>query len=307
MTTSRAGLPRSRNGVIASCPRCGVCGRYAVAVLIDLHTHSHCSDGTDSPAELIRQARAASLDVLALTDHDTSDGWGEAGQAASDQGLRLIPGMEISCRHGRTGVHLLAYYLDPDYPPLAAELDDIHTGRVNRVPTMLARLREAGVAISEADVDRVSAEATSPGRPHVADALVELGVVPDRDEAFGRYLGWGRPGYVPHYATDLAEMIALVRQAGGVSVIAHPWGRGSRRGLTDDVLAELAGIGLTGVEVDHSDHDAATRAELREIASELGLVVTGGSDYHGTGKLDHPLGGEITAPEQLERLQAAVP
>jgi predicted metal-dependent phosphoesterase TrpH len=276
-------------------------------VLIDLHTHSHCSDGTDSPAELMRRARVASLDVLALTDHDTSDGWGEADLAAADQGVQLIPGMEISCRHGRAGVHLLAYHLDPDYPPIAAELDDIRVGRVNRLPAMLAGLREAGIAITEADVDRVSAEASSPGRPHVADALVELGVVRDRDEAFDRYLGWGRPGYVPHYATELAEMIALVRLAGGVSVIAHPWGRGSRRVLTADVLADLAAIGLIGIEVDHLDHDAAARAELREIASELGLVVTGGSDYHGTGKLDHPLGGETTDPEQFERLQAAVP
>jgi 3',5'-nucleoside bisphosphate phosphatase len=280
---------------------------YAVAVLIDLHTHSHCSDGTDSPADLIRRAHAASLDVLALTDHDTSDGWDEAARAASDRGLRLVPGMEISCRHGRTGVHLLAYHLDPDYPPLTAELDKIRAGRVSRVPTMLARLREVGVAVSEADVDRVSSEAASPGRPHVADALVELGVVRDRDEAFDRYLGWGRPGYVPHYATNLAEMVALVRQAGGVSVVAHPWGRGSRRALTADVLADLAAIGLTGIEVDHLDHDATARGELREIASALGLVVTGGSDYHGTGKLDHPLGGETTDPEQFERLRAAAP
>ena len=276
-------------------------------MLIDLHTHSTCSDGTDSPAELIRRAREASLDVLALTDHDTSDGWDEARQAAADHDVRLVPGMEISCRHARAGVHLLAYHLDPDHPPLAAELDEIRAGRVDRLPAMLAGLREAGIAITQADVDRAATEASSPGRPHVADALVELGVVRDREEAFDRYLGWGRPGYVSHYATDLAEMIMLVRQSGGVSVIAHPWGRGSRRVLTAGVLADLAAIGLTGVEVEHLDHDEVARVQLRGVASELGLVATGGSDYHGTGKLDHPLGGETTDPEQFERLQAAVP
>jgi predicted metal-dependent phosphoesterase TrpH len=276
-------------------------------VLIDLHTHSHCSDGTDSPAELIRLARSASLDVLALTDHDTSNGWDEAGQAAASQNLQLIPGMEISCLYGRTGVHLLAYHLDPAHPPLAAELEAIRRGRAERLPAMLAGLREAGIAITETDVAQVSTAASSTGRPHVADALVRLGVVRDRSEAFDRYLSWGRPGYVGRYATQLDEMIPLVRQAGGVSVIAHPWGRGSRRTLTADVLADLAAAGLTGIEVEHLDHDAAARAQLRGIASEIGLVMTGGSDYHGAGKVDHPLGGETTDPEQFERLQAAVP
>jgi 3',5'-nucleoside bisphosphate phosphatase len=276
-------------------------------VLIDLHTHSHCSDGTDSPAELIRLARSASLDVLALTDHDTSNGWDEAGQAAASQNLQLIPGMEISCLYGRTGVHLLAYHLDPAYPPLAAELEAIRRGRAERLPAMLAGLREVGIAITETDVAQVSTAASSTGRPHVADALVRLGVVRDRSEAFDRYLSWGRPGYVGRYATQLAEMIPLVRQAGGVSVIAHPWGRGSRRTLTADVLADLAAAGLTGIEVEHLDHDAAARAQLRGIASEIGLIMTGGSDYHGAGKVDHPLGGETTDPEQFERLQAAGP
>ncbi len=276
-------------------------------MLIDLHTHSHCSDGTDSPTELVRRARAASLDVLALTDHDTPDGWGEAGQAVTGTDLRLIPGMEISCLHGRAGVHLLAYLLDPGYPPLAAELDAIRDSRAHRLPAMLAGLRGVGIDITVDDVARVSTAASSMGRPHIADALVGLGVVRDRDEAFDRYLGWGRPGYVPRYGADLTEMIGHVRQAGGLSVIAHPWGRGSQRTLTADVLADLAAAGLTGIEVNHLDHDAAQREQLRSIASEIGLVVTGGSDYHGTGKIDHPLACETTDPEQLERLLAAAP
>lgn len=276
-------------------------------MLIDLHAHSHCSDGTDSPGELIRNASAASLDVVALTDHDTAGGWGEAGQAAACHDVRLVPGMELSCRHDRVGVHLLAYQLDPAHPPLRAELDQILAGRTSRLPAMLERLRAVGVAITLDDVVRVSSAASAAGRPHVADALVALGVVEDRSEAFARYLGWGRPGYVGRYATELATMIRLVREAGGVSVIAHPWSRGSRTVLTEDALLRLAEDGLTGIEVEHRDHDVATRTRLRAIAGDLGLVATGGSDYHGTGKVDHDLGCETTDPEQFERLMAAVP
>jgi 3',5'-nucleoside bisphosphate phosphatase len=276
-------------------------------VLIDLHTHSHCSDGTDAPAELIRHAVEASLHVVALTDHDTADGWHEAEQAAACHELRLIPGMEVSCRYGDVGVHLLAYQIDPAFPALAEQLRRILAGRTSRLPTMLARLREVGVEIVAEDVARVSGSASATGRPHVADALVALGVVRDREEAFSRYLGWGRPAYVGRYATELSEMIRLVRQAGGVSVIAHPWSRGSRRVLSAGVLADLAAGGLTGLEVDHHDHDAETRARLRAIAADLGLVVTGGSDYHGAGKVGHGLGSQSTDPEQFERLLAAGP
>lgn len=280
--------------------------RYAVAVLIDLHAHSHCSDGTDSPTELIRRAKAAALDVVALTDHDTAVGWYEAGQAGECHELRFIPGMELSCQYEGVGVHLLAYQLDPAAPPIAAELAKLVAGRSARLPTMLERLRAVGVAISLDDVLAVSSSASAAGRPHVADALVNLGVVRDRSEAFARYLGWGRPGYVRRYATELTQMIRLVREAGGVSVIAHPWSRGSRSVLTAEVLAELAAGGLTGVEVEHRDHERDVRDRLRAIANDTGLVVTGGSDYHGTGKLDHELGCETTDPEQFERLLAAV-
>ncbi|HYJ69728.1 MAG TPA: PHP domain-containing protein [Nocardioidaceae bacterium] len=276
-------------------------------MLIDLHTHSHCSDGTDSPAELIGHAVEASLHVVALTDHDTADGWDEAEQTAACHELRLITGMELSCRYDDVGVHLLAYQLDPTFSPLAKQLERILAGRTSRLPVMLARLRGAGVDITEDDVARASGSASATGRPHVADAMVALGVVRDRSEAFSRYLAWGRPGYVRRYATEVTQMIELVRQAGGVSVIAHPWSRGSRRVLTAEVLGELADAGLTGIEVDHRDQDPQTRASLRSIAADVGLVATGGSDYHGAGKLDHPLGGETTAPDQFERLLAALP
>jgi 3',5'-nucleoside bisphosphate phosphatase len=274
-------------------------------VRIDLHTHSDRSDGTDKPGELVARAVAAGLDVVALTDHDTAAGWEEARAAATDIGVGLVPGMEISCSHAGVGVHLLGYLLDPDYPPLAAELRRVLDGRSARLPAIIERLRALGIDICADDVEAVSGPAEATGRPHVADALVAKGVVSDRAEAFDRYLGQGRPGYVDRYAADLVEMIAMVADAGGVSVLAHPWGRHSRRALDVATLAALTEAGLAGIEVDHQDHDATVRAELREVAATLGLLQTGSSDFHGEGKLDCPLGANTTDPEQFERLLAA--
>jgi predicted metal-dependent phosphoesterase TrpH len=271
-------------------------------VRIDLHTHSRASDGTDTPEELVRAAAAAGVDVLAVTDHDTSDGWAEATAAAHDTGVTLIPGMEISTRHRGRGVHLLAYLPDPDYPPLAAELQRVLRGRAGRVPAMLERLNALGIEISADDVRRAADGTAASGRPHVADALVTLGVVPDRTAAFDRYLGWGKPAHVDRYAAPLEDTIRAVAGAGGVTVIAHPWGRGGLGRPDEPTLAGLQEVGLTGIEVDHQDHAPAARAELRAIARNLGLVATGSSDYHGDGKVDHELGCNTTAPEELDRL-----
>ena len=271
---------------------------------IDLHTHSRASDGTDTPAELVQAAVRAGLDVLAITDHDTADGWDEAAVAAAEAGLTLVPGMEISTRHRGRGVHLLAYLPDPTYPPLAAELRKVLNGRASRVPTMVARLNELGIDIGADDVRRASAGAVASGRPHIADALVTLGVVRDRTEAFDRYLGWGRPAHVDRYAAPLEDVIRAVAGAGGVSVIAHPWGRSGLGRPDESTLAELRAAGLAGVEVDHQDHDAAARDRLRAMARNLGLVATGSSDYHGAGKTDHDLGCNATDPAELERLLA---
>ena len=271
---------------------------------IDLHTHSSASDGTQSPAELVRAAATAGLDVLALTDHDTADGWPEATAAALDAGLVLLRGMEVSTEHEGASVHLLAYLPDPTEPRLAAALTRIREGRTDRVPTVVERLRELGSAITVDDVLQASAGTPAPGRPHIADALVALGEVRDRDEAFERYLTAGRPAYVDRYATPLTEMIGIVAGAGGASVIAHPWGRHGTRSLDADLLSGLRALGLAGIEVDHQDHDDAERAALRDLAGELDLVATGSSDHHGLGKIGHDLGCNVTAPEQYERLLA---
>jgi 3',5'-nucleoside bisphosphate phosphatase len=274
-------------------------------VLIDLHTHSRISDGTQAPAELVRAAAAAGLDVLGLTDHDITAGWDEAAEAAQAAGIALVRGIEISTRYRGSGVHLLAYLPDPANPTLVGELQRILEGRDDRVPAMLARLRELGIAgATETALAEVTVNAGATGRPHVADLLVRLGVVTDRDQAFEEYLSQGRPAYVDRYAADLVPMIGVVTAAGGVPVIAHPWGRGSAEVLDEAAFAVLAEAGLFGIEVDHLDHDADQRARLREIAERLGLAVTGSSDHHGTGKVDHHLGVETTAPDQLERILA---
>jgi len=271
-------------------------------VRIDLHTHSRASDGTQTPAELMHAAARAGLDVVALTDHDTAGGWAEAERAAGEAGVTLVRGIEISTRYRGRGVHLLAYLPDPTFPPLVEQLDRILAGRSSRVPAMIERLRTAGVDIEHDDVRRAAQGTAATGRPHVADALVSRGAVVDRSEAFRRYLSPGRPAYVDRYAAPLVEMLRIVAEAGGVSVVAHPWGRHGRELPDEATFDQLAGLGLAGIEVDHQDHDLAARDRLRAIASNLSLVVTGSSDHHGLGKLDHELGCNTTEPAAYERL-----
>jgi 3',5'-nucleoside bisphosphate phosphatase len=271
-------------------------------VRADLHTHSRLSDGTDSPAGLVRAAAAAGLDVVALTDHDSTAGWPEAAAAARQAGIGFVPGVEISCGLEGRGVHLLAYGVDPDHPGLRAALHDVLAGRNERLPAILSRLRDLGVAVSEDDVRAVSGEAAALGRPHVADAMVAAGAVADRTEAFARYLSPGRPAYVLRRAAPLRTMLGLVAAAGGVGVLAHPWARASRRVLTPDTLASLAADGLAGVEAWHRDQSADDAVQLQRLAADLGLVATGSSDYHGTGKVNHELGCHTTPPAQLDAL-----
>ena len=274
---------------------------------IDLHTHSLVSDGTDTPAELVLAASRAELDAIALTDHDTFAGLTEARDAGVAAGVAVLAGVEVSAERGGASVHLLGYGCDPGHAALRDELAHIRAGRTDRVPTMVARLVALGVPITLDDV-RAQSHGPSLGRPHVADALVAAGHVATRNEAFDRWLYDGGPAYVDRYSPDVAAAIALVRGAGGVAVLAHPWGRGRRHDLPAEYLAELAAAGLDGVEVDHPDHDEPTRAELRAVAAGLGLLATGSSDHHGTGKLHNPLGAYLTVPEVygeiLDRIRA---
>ncbi len=264
---------------------------------IDLHTHSSTSDGTDTPEQLVEQAVRARLDVVALTDHDTFDGLDEAVATGERVGIQVVRGLELSCTQGGSSVHLLGYGADPADPALAAELERVRGGRSGRVAGVLAKLEELGVGVSEEAVMRFVGDSPSIGRPHIADAMVEAGHVQDRTEAFDRYLADGGPAHVNRYAVDLARGIDLVRGAGGVAVIAHPWGRGREHVLPPELLAALvADHHLDGLEVEHQDHDRDTRHRLRVLARELDLLATGSSDYHGTGKVDHDLGVNTTDP-----------
>jgi predicted metal-dependent phosphoesterase TrpH len=277
---------------------------------IDLHTHSNVSDGTDSPAELVRAAAAAGLTTVALTDHDTFDGLDEAVAEGERIGIEVVRGMELSCQNTAAGtgkgmsIHLLMYGGDEVLEDLHLEMAKVREGRSNRLTPVLEKLAELGAPISEEEVLAKVGDSPSVGRPHIADALVAAGHVKDRKEAFDRFLADGGPAHVERYTIDVARGIDLVRAAGGVPVIAHPWGRGREAALPPDYLQMLVSDhGLVGIEVDHQDHDAETRARLRKLAEQLGVVITGSSDYHGTGKVDHDLGVNTTAPEMYAEIK----
>jgi predicted metal-dependent phosphoesterase TrpH len=274
---------------------------------IDLHTHSSASDGTESPAELLASARAAGLDVVALTDHDTTAGWSVA-EASRPAGLTVVPGMELSCRwfpddQPPISVHLLAYLFDPAHPGFAAERARLRDERLERGQRIVGALAAAGYAVSwERIVERSDGGVV--GRPHIAGALVEAGAADSVDHAFATLLHHGSPYYVAKADTDVREGITLVRAAGGVPVFAH--GLATKRGriVGDDAIAAMVEAGLLGLEVDHPDHSADERAHLRGLAADHGLITTGSSDYHGTNKAT-PIGACTTDPDQFEAVLAA--
>jgi predicted metal-dependent phosphoesterase TrpH len=293
------------------------------AVRIDLHVHSNASDGTDAPAEVIRRAAAAGLDVLALTDHDTQAGIAEA-RAALPPGLALVPGMELSCQLDRAtpggrlpqararSVHLLAYLFDPEDPALRAETSQIRDDRTYRAKAMVDKMRELGADVTWEQVSAI-ADGAVVGRPHLARALAASGAVPTPADAFtADWIADGGRAFVDRYAPDLARAVGLVLTAGGVPVLAHPRSPGYE--VPDDVIAELAGAGLRGIEVFHFDHDQSQRSRLTQLAKSLNLIMTGGSDDHGSylpgGRPpegnDSGLGAETTPPEEYERLLAMV-
>lgn len=270
---------------------------------IDLHTHTTASDGTDTPADLVRNAAAAGLDVVAITDHDTTAGWAEA-EAARPAGLSLVRGMEMSCiGRGVDGwpvsVHLLAYLFDPADSGFAAERERLRGERVQRLRAMAEQMAADGLPV---DPDAVLASAgPAAGRPHLARALVEAGVVPSVEAAFAQLLAADGPYYVEKADTPLHRAVAMIADAGGVSVLAH--GRARSRGRLLDLgeIPDLAALGLGGLEIDHPDHSTRDRAVLRELAGEYGLLATGSSDYHGANKTI-ALGACTTDPAQFEKL-----
>ena len=275
-------------------------------MLIDLHTHSTASDGTDTPAELVVAAGAAGLDVVALTDHDTTVGWAPAAAALPD-GLTLVRGLELSCRWNppdgsrSTELHLLGYLVDPAHPELAATLDRLRTSRLDRARRMTERMAAAGVPVRWERVAELAAGASA-GRPHIARALVEAGIVDSVDEAFATLLSSRSPYHEPKEDLDALTGVRLVLAAGGVPVFAHPLARMRGRVVGDDAIRAMVEDGLAGLEVDHPDHTEADREHLRALAGELGLLVTGSSDYHGSNKRVRVGGGGNTAPDQYEKL-----
>jgi predicted metal-dependent phosphoesterase TrpH len=269
-------------------------------VRIDIHAHRTASDGTELPADLVRSAAAAGLDVVALTDHDTTSGWAEAIDALP-AGLTLVRGTEISCEIDGVSMHLLAYLFDPTHEGLAEEMGMAYDDRTPRAKAIVAKLAAAGHPIGWQDVvDRLEPGATV-GRPHIADVLVAKGVVPDRNTAFTELLHNDGPFFVDHYYVDPVKAVQLVRAAGGVPVFAHPAASHRGRTVDDSVITKLADAGLAGIEVDHRDNPPEDRVRLRQIASDLGLLVTGASDYHGSGKPNR-LGENTTDPEVFAAL-----
>ena len=265
----------------------------------DLHVHSNASDGTDSPAEVMRRAALAGLDAVALTDHDTVAGHAQARQARPDA-LTLVPGMELSGRLDGHSLHLLAYLFDPRHPELAEQTQAIRDDRELRARAMVRALTDLGIAISWEQVAAIAGTGVV-GRPHIARALVASGAIAEPGQAFTRdWIGAGGRAYVERYALDPVRAIRLVRAAGGVTVLAHP--RAGRDWVvSDEQIAALAAAGLAGVEVFHPDQPESQRASLLGLSRDLGLVATGGSDDHGrlTG---HRIGCEVTAADAYDAL-----
>lgn len=274
-------------------------------MIIDLHTHSTYSDGTDTPSELINKALAAGISIIGLTDHDSISGWQEATKALRS-GISLVPGAEISCQTSDgISVHILGLLFDASNSELMNTLEKTRENRHGRMEKIIARINEAGIDITMSDVLAQLSDGATLGRPHLADALVKKGVVASRDEAFAQMLHNNSKYYVSHYSPTPEAAIALIKAAGGVSVIAHPMASHRGRTISLETFGSLIESGLDGIEVDHRDHSPDEKMQLITLAKESNLVMTGASDYHGNGKLNS-LGEYTTNPEQWEKLEARV-
>jgi predicted metal-dependent phosphoesterase TrpH len=272
------------------------------APLVDLHLHTTASDGADTPASLVAAAAAAGIGVLSVTDHDTTAGWAEAAGAAGAHDLMFVPGIEITSVSAGRDIHVLGYYLDADAPAFQAFLDDQRRDRIRRLHAICEKLDRLGMPIELPALGETVPPGRSLGRPVVADALVAAGFVPDRRAAFDRWIGAGRPAFVPRVGPTPLEAIAIVRNAGGIASLAHP------RLIRDEGFVEsLAASGeLPALEVFHSEHDAAATARYLALARRFNLLVTGGSDFHGERACSgRALGGVSLPALEFQRLHAA--
>lgn len=270
---------------------------------IDLHTHSSASDGTQLPGEVIRSAAEAGLDVVALTDHDTTAGWEEAAEAAREHAVAFVPGTEVSCQtDDGISVHLLSYLQDPQDRALDEVMQRARRSRRTRAERMVELIAEDYPISWEQVLDQVVGDATV-GRPHLADALVAAGIAQTRSEAFSTVLHPRSGYYVGHYAPDPVTAVRLVRQAGGVPVMAHPLAGVRGRTVGQEVFDAMIEAGLAGLEIAHRDNPPEARAVLSQMAAEHDLIVTGSSDYHGSGK-PNELGENLTSEQSLRRIMA---
>ena len=266
---------------------------------IDLHLHSNVSDGTGSPTDVVREAHAAGIRTMALTDHDTADGWDEAREECLRLGMTFVPGMEFSARIEQGSIHILAYLVDPNFAPLAEELDKLQNDRENRLRQMTENVGADYDITWDHVMEQVAASGKSLGRPHLADALVAQGIIGERGEAFDGILSKNGPYYVSQYALGPIDAVKLIRAAGGVPVMAHPTTKG--RVAPMEYIDRLIEAGLGGYEIEHRENMEPGKTILRELCMERGLIITGSSDYHGTGKPNQP-GENTTEPEMLAKI-----
>lgn len=259
----------------------------------DLHIHTTASDGTFTPAEIVRLARDIGLTIIALTDHDTVSGLQEGISAGQNMGVEVLPGVEINTDYKGKEVHVLGYLFDRQHPEFLNTLQQLRESRITRMRKMIDRLREIGLEIDPARVAEIAGSG-SLGRPHLARAMEEKGYVTSVRDAFDRYLGVGGPGYVPRYKITPQEAVRLILTAKGIPVLAHPGLIGD-----DSLIDELLPAGLMGLEVYHSDHDDEATERYYQMAKERGLLITGGSDFHGQATKAANLLGKVKIPVQL--------
>lgn len=267
---------------------------------IDPHAHSTASDGTTPPSDILMEAKEAGLDMMGLTDHDTVAGWDAAAATVSSSGVALIRGIEMSTRFYHASVHILGYLFDPENPEMTDHITRVRCARHDRAQAFVARLAR-DFPITWDDVVAHTAPGATIGRPHIADTLVDAGVVPDRSAAFDKILKPGSPYYVPHYAPEATEAVQWITRAGGKAVMAHPRAPQRGREVPDRAIGELAEAGLWGIEIDHRDNRRDAIPFLEESARSLHLARFGSSDYHGSGKPNR-LGENTTSPGVISAL-----